>query len=261
MFTAVVLSWIVCSTALIAFVVLARRRRGVLARELHEIRGALTAARLAVDLMPVLSVDKPEVCRAASDELERSYATLSEFEGLLHSRLVAPAITRESMASPLRRMNLDAHGELSRLAEIWGEAVRREGRELKFDWNGPTDGVLTGGPRRRFVEVVVNLLANALRHGDGRIDLMVRVRCDSLRIEVADQGRGLPGPLSAIARRPQRGEHGYGLNVARRSARALGGSLASAPSGSGAKLAFTVPAIHDPARIRVGQGEAGGGSE
>jgi signal transduction histidine kinase len=258
MFTIVATTWIVASAALIAFVVLARRRRGVLARELHELRGALTAARLAVDLMPVLNVDRPSVCRAASDELERGYATLGDFEALLHSRLVAPSLSRDRIGGSLRRQNLDAHGELSRLANVWGEAVRREGREFRFEWHGPTSGVLTIGPRRRFVEVVANLLANALRHGDGLIELTARVRSDSLRIEVSDQGPGLPGPLAGITRRPQRGEHGYGLGIARNAVRSLGGTLASAPSGSGAKLVFTLPAVHDPSRAELGHNNAGG---
>lgn len=247
MFTLLASCWLVGSIATIVFVVLARRRRGALARELHELRGALTSARLAVDLMPMLSVDRPGVQRAASDELERTHATLADFEQLLHSRLVAPSVARGRPARAPRRPSLDALAELERLAMIWSEAARREGRELRFEWHGPRVGVLVDGSRRRFTEAVSNLLANSLRHGEGCVDLTARVRCGSLRIEVCDQGPGLPGPLAGIVRRPQRGEHGHGLTIARSAARALGGTLASAPSGSGAKLALTVPAVHDPA--------------
>lgn len=251
MFPLLACVWLAGSIATLLLVVLARRRRGALARELHELRGALTAARLAIDLMPVLDLDKPGVCRAASDELERSYGTLSEFERLLHQRLVAPGLTRQQLADSAsarraRRTRLDARGELERIALVWTEAAARVGRELKFEWIGPESGVYANGPRKRFAEVVTNLLANAIRHGEGTIELTARMRSDSLRIEVADEGRGLPGPLAGFVRRPKGREHGHGLAVARDSARALGGSLASAPSGGGARIAFTVPAIHDP---------------
>ncbi|MGH2907371.1 MAG: hypothetical protein ACRDKI_11475, partial [Solirubrobacterales bacterium] len=73
--------WLVLSCGLL---LLARLRRRALARQLHELRGALTAARLAVDLMPLLGLEEPSVCIAASDELERSYHTLGDFEMLLH---------------------------------------------------------------------------------------------------------------------------------------------------------------------------------
>ena len=251
MLTVMILCWLVGSIAMLSFIALARRRRGALARELHELRGALTAARLAVDLMPVLNLDRPGVCQAASDELERSYGSLGDFERLLHSRLVAPTLSRAQLADAAatrraRKSRIDAHAELERLALIWGEAARRCGREFSFEWEGPQDGILANGPQRPFVEVVANLLANAIRHGAGDIELRGRVRSDSLRVEVSDQGPGLPGPLAGIARRSSSGPHGHGLSVARESARKLGGNISSAPSDGGAKLVFTVPALHDP---------------
>lgn len=251
MFTALLICWLVGSVLTLSFVALARRRRGALARELHELRGALTAARLAIDLMPVLNLDRPGVCQAASDELERSYGALGDFERLLHSRLVAPTLSRSQLANAAstrraRRARIDARAELERLALIWGEAARRSGREFEFEWDGPEAGVYANGPQRPFVEVVANLMANAIRHGEGRIELRARVRSDSLRIEVSDEGPGLPGPLAGVARRTSSGPHGHGLSIARESARRLGGTLASAPSMGGAKIVFTVPALHDP---------------
>lgn len=243
MFVVLSTLWMIGSVAMIVFVLLARRRRGALARELHELRGALTAARLAVDLLPMLELDRPSVCRAASDELARGYANLADFEGLLHARLVGPKPNQRPSTE-----SIDAHRELTRLTALWAEAARRSGRELTFDWYGPIGAIYVRGRRRHFAEVVTNLLSNALHHGAGRVELVARVRSDSLRIEVSDQGPGLKGPLRGTARRPQRGEHGHGLGVARAAARRLGGTLTSPPSGSGAKLAFTVPAIHDPTR-------------
>lgn len=239
-------AWALGSLAILLIVLLARRRRNELARELHELKSALTSARLAVDLMPILDFDKPQVCQAASDELERSFHTLGDFERSFHAPIVPrPARGVNDAVRRVRSNRIDAHSELSRLALIWGEAARREGRELDFEWDGPTDGVYAFGARRRFVEVVSNLLANAIRHGAGDIRLVVRVRSDSLRIEVRDQGSGFGRPLTTLARR-RRGPHGHGLSVAMRSARRLGGDVRSAPSLAGATVVFTVPAIHAP---------------
>src|SRR6476620_822297 len=121
MFTLMLVCWLIGSLLMLGFVSLARRRRGALARELHELRGALTAARLAIDLMPVLNLDRPGVRQAASDELERSYGSLGDFERLLHSRLVAPTLSRSQLSDAAasrreRKTRIDAHQELGRLA-------------------------------------------------------------------------------------------------------------------------------------------------
>jgi two-component system sensor histidine kinase TctE len=246
---ALLAAWALGSIAICVIVLLARRRRNALARELHELKSALTSARLAVDLMPILDLDKPQVCQAASDELERSFHTLGDFERSFHAPIMPrPARGVNDAMRRARSNRIDAHAELSRLAMIWGEAARREGRELEFEWDGPTEGVYAFGQRRRFVEVVTNLLANALRHGAGNVRLVVRVRSDALRIEVRDQGSGFGRPIATLARR-RRGPHGHGLSVAMRSARRLGGEVRSAPSLAGATVVFTVPAIHSPAAV------------
>jgi two-component system sensor histidine kinase MtrB len=115
-----------------------------------------------------------------------------------------------------------------------------------LEWNGPQIGVMANGPRRSFVEVVANLIANAIQHGEGEIRIVARMRSDRLRVEVSDEGPGLSRPIGQIARRVGAGAHGYGLSIANQAARRLGGSLTSAPASHGATVVFTVPAVHDP---------------
>lgn len=250
MYTTLTIAWAIGSLGVLLLVLAARHRRSELARELHELRGALTGARLAVDLIPVLGIEKESVCRAASDELERSYHALGDFEELLHEKLLPMRTLAgdESGSSGLlkRRSRFDVLDELERLELIWSEAAKREGRRLALDWRGPTDGVYCSGSRRRFSEVMTNLLANAFDHGDGAVTILVRVRSDSLRVEVRDQGPGLRRPVAALARRRRTGRHGHGLGIALRSAKRLGGEVTSAPSTEGAVMVFTLPASHDP---------------
>lgn len=244
------IAWAIGSVIVLAVVAAARCRRTALARELHELRGALTSARLAVDLMPVLGIEKESVRRAASAELERSYTALGEFEDLLHARLTKSTADRRNDAGRTltRRSRFEAVDEIENLRVIWSEEARRQGRELKLEWFGPVDGIFVHGSKERFSEVMTNLLANAFEHGDGRVTVIGRMRSDSLRVEVRDQGPGLDRPLAALARRG-RGRHGHGLGVATRAARRLGGSLSSAPASEGAAIVLTVPAVHDPSAM------------
>lgn len=248
--TAFILAWAIGSAGILMIVLAARRRRVALARELHELRGALTSARLAVDLIPVLGINKESVCLAASDEMERSYHALGEFEQLLHEKVVPlkGLVGHDGAAAGLlsRRSRFDVLDELERLELIWSEVAKREGRHLTLDWRGPVDGVYCAGSKRRFIEVISNLLGNAFCHGAGEVTVLARVRSDSIRIEVRDQGAGLARPVAALARRRGRGRHGHGLSVAMRAANRLGGGITSAPSSEGAVLVFNLPAVHDP---------------
>ncbi|MGH2907333.1 MAG: ATP-binding protein, partial [Solirubrobacterales bacterium] len=139
------------------------------------------------------------------------------------------------------RGSVDAFAELSRLSIVWGEAARRLGRDLEFCWRGPRSGMLVAGQRREFAEVIANLLSNAIRHGEGRIQLAARFADGNLRVEVRDQGPGLARPIAALTRLRRLGPHGHGLANAVRAAQRLGGSLTSAPSNGGALLIFSVP--------------------
>jgi signal transduction histidine kinase len=247
MITTIGILWIAGSLMMVGLVCLARMRRRALARQLHELRGALTAARLAVDLMPLLGLEEPSVCIAASDELERSYHSLGQFEILLHEPVVPrPRQSARWIARTARkrylRGSIDAHDELARLAVVWGEAARRLGREVVFTWRGPRSGILVSGQRREFAEVIANLLSNAIRHGKGEIQLSAEVAAGKLRVEVRDQGPGLARPIAALTRSRRLGPHGHGLANAVRSAQRLGGSLTSAPSVRGALMIFAVPA-------------------
>lgn len=253
MFELLAAIWLCGAVAILVLAGLARRRRSLLARELHELRGALTAARLAVDLFPEGGEREVTAGSAARDELARSSASLGDFERLLHAPLApSPLANRASDGERrLRAEHCDPREELRCLGLIWGEAARRQDRKLCLRWEGPGGDVRLFGPRRRFVEVIANLLANAVRHGGGRITLEARMRSDHLRVEVADEGSGLPAragapehPLKRISLRVRR--HGHGLTIARRAAAALGGDLHSAPTAQGTRWVLRVPALHDP---------------
>ena len=101
------------------------------------------------------------------------------------------------------------------------------------------------GDRTRLTQACGNLLANAIEHAGGRIELRARAVGGRVRIEVTDDGPGLPAPVAQLAarRRAGRGRRGRGLAIASEIAVRHGGPLAAAPSASGARLILELPAV------------------
>ncbi|MDR7276832.1 sensor histidine kinase [Catenuloplanes atrovinosus] len=81
-------------------------------------------------------------------------------------------------------------------------------------------------------QILMNLLANAVRHGpaDGRITLLARTGARSLRLMVCDEGE-VTAELTAALRRDAApaGMHGLGLWLVRQLARRHGGSVHARP--------------------------------
>jgi signal transduction histidine kinase len=130
-------------------------------------------------------------------------------------------------------------------------AVRAADRQVRIDGPASGEALPATGAFRRALQIVVNLLANAIRYSpDGG---MVWVRTDRegdlVALIIADQGKGIAEEDQArIFEKFERvdstepGGTGLGLYIARRLARAMGGDISvdSAP-GQGARFTFTLP--------------------
>jgi two-component system sensor histidine kinase MtrB len=118
------------------------------------------------------------------------------------------------------------------------------------------DALVAHADRRRVERIVVNLVENALRHGDGPVTLEMRSSADAegervVQIAVTDRGPGvasehLPYIFDRFykadpSRSASRGS-GLGLAIARENARLLGGDVTAAnvPNG-GARFVLTLP--------------------
>jgi len=97
-------------------------------------------------------------------------------------------------------------------------------------------------------QVLANLLENAVRHGGGKVTIVVEPDGDGAAVTVMDEGEGIPDELqdrvfTRFWRSGRRGGTGLGLYIVRGLVEAHGGRIevGRAPSG-GARFRFVLPA-------------------
>lgn len=134
-------------------------------------------------------------------------------------------------------------------------SVRAAERRVRIDGPEGLDALPATGEFKRALQIVMNLLTNAIRYTPEGGSVWVRTdrEGDLAILVVADQGRGIaPEDQGRVFEKFERvdpsepGGTGLGLYIARRLARAMGGDLSvdSAP-GQGARFSFTLPIRHD----------------
>jgi signal transduction histidine kinase len=208
-----------------------RRRRELVARACHELRGPLTAAHLALHAGARHGEAPPTRLAAIDLELKRAGLALDDLAAARHGR-----------RAPDRDEPVDVSDLLAYQAATWRMVAGVFGCRLEIVEAG--EAAIVRGDRLRLAQAVGNLVANALEHGTGRVELVARSMGDRVRIEVADEGPGLPAPVADLTRRPRagRGQRGRGLAIAADIADRHGGRLVAAPSARGARVALELPA-------------------
>jgi signal transduction histidine kinase len=197
-----------------------------LARTRHEIRGPLCTALLGLE--PLAAGEHAARVAAIGRELRRAALVLEE----LPTRPGPPAA--QSAAVDLGALVAGAR-------EPWQALAAAHGAQLEVDAPG---GLWARGEPLRLAQACANLVANAAEHGGGAIGVRVRALGDAVRVEVTDDGPGLPASVEALvaAARRRTGRRGHGLGVAAAVAARYGGRLAAGPSPRGARLVLELPA-------------------
>ena len=225
--------WIVAGCAFIAALLASRARARehlLVSRACHELRGPLAAARLGLEFCGRTGELPPATGRAIDLELARA--------GLALDDLARNRCRPNATESPL---------ELVDLADLLTDSVEAAraaapDREIGLAISHGA-GATFRGNRLRVAQATGNLLANAIEHGAGEIEVRLGVRGGVARIEVLDRGAGLPAPVAELARRPSRRSRGHGLAIAVEIAASQGGRLFSGPTDSGARLVLELPLI------------------
>jgi len=224
--------WLAALGVATAWRIMLARRMELIARACHELSGPLTAARLALRLAtPASAASAPRGPLAAVDlELGRVGLALADLAAAQRGARSGDRIETFALAPLL----VDA-------AAAWRPTAWTKGVRLRLE--PPPKAVVLRGDRLRLAQACGNLLANAIEHGGGEVLLRARASRHTVRIEVLDDGPGLPAPVVELTRRPRggRGLRGRGLAIAADAAARYGGRLAAAPSERGARLVLELP--------------------
>ena len=210
-----------------------RRRRELVARACHELRGPLTAVRLTLAAMERRCEAPPERLAILDLELRRAGLALDDF-----------AAARSGRRSSDRTEPVEVSELLEEQFESWHVVAGAFDSTVRLGALLP--GTLVNGDRLRLGQAVSNLVANALEHGPGRVELTARaIGCRHVRIEVIDEGPGLPASVAELTRRPRagRGRRGRGLAIAAEIAERHGGRLVAAPATCGARIGLELPSL------------------
>jgi signal transduction histidine kinase len=196
--------------ALVALLALAclrlRRRLELVAVAEHELRGPVTAIGLAA---AALRREPGGLRRALAFECELERMRMG-LEDLAASRTGRRADSRP-VALPLEPMVRGATAG-------W----RQAGRPMRFRWDaGPA---VVRADRRRLAQAFSNLLANAVQHGTGTVEVRGSRSGSRVRVEVSDEG-----------------PRGRGLGIAARAVEEAGGVLEVERSKEGTVATIELP--------------------
>jgi two-component system sensor kinase FixL len=229
-----------------------RERDEFLSIASHELRTPVTALQLQLQMLQRSAgrkrSDLPDAIAAKVDGLERQ------------TRRIASLVNELLDVSRMRLGKLELKLEELDLAEVTRETVShleeestRSGSPISFHADGPAMG---RWDRLRLEQVITNLLANAIKFGQGKpILVQVDADPDRARLAVRDEGIGIPeDDQQRIFQRFERavppqhfGGLGLGLYIARQIVEAHGGSirLHSSP-GTGTTFLVELPRIAAP---------------
>jgi signal transduction histidine kinase len=245
--------WLTALLACLSFLA-ARRALGcrveAIARACHELRGPLTAARLGLELGVRRGALSPDRLRALDLELGRAALAIDDL-----ALLAGPPPT----GSTHRWEEVEVYGLIADSVEAWRPFAQARGVDVALRSAGGPAVVLAD--RLRLAQASGNLIANAIEHGGGQLDVRVEPADGTVRIEFVDNGPGLPAPVAELARRGRhrRGPRGHGVAVAAAVAASHGGRLAGAPSEGGARVVLELPRAAGGARVAGGGARVAGG--
>ncbi len=218
-----------------------RAERRFIADASHELRTPLTILKSEIE---VAALGEPDVERlqaalaSIGDETERLI-------GLAEDLLVLARADEGKL--PIDLATLDVRDLLSGVAGRERRRAEAQGREIVVD--APA-GLTVSAGRLRLEQALGNLVDNALRHGDGPVELRGGAGDGEVIIEVRDHGAGFDPELAEHAfERFSRsgagraaGGSGLGLAIVRAIAEAHGGSATAANAEPGAVVRITLPA-------------------
>jgi len=208
----------------------------------HDLRTPMSRLRQDLEVVQRQGTTAGEYRRAISQALSDIDGILDIFAALLRIAQVESGSRR----SGFRTVDLSAVA--LEVADAFRAVAEDDGRTLATDI---AMGVAVEGDRELLVQMLVNLLENALQHtpASSRIGIGVASYDETASIWIDDEGPGIPfEERSNVLRRFYRLEgsrsgerHGLGLNLVAAVADLHGGSLSLSDNAPGLKVELTLP--------------------
>ncbi|SQD93242.1 Putative Histidine kinase [Candidatus Bipolaricaulis anaerobius] len=225
-----------------------RSKRQMIADVAHELRTPITVLRAAVEgFEDGVLEPTPENLSALKDKVHLTARLIEDLQQLALADMGRLSLRQEPF--PLEPVIAD-------IAAMIGPQLEDGGIQLALDL--PPDLPPAAGDRQRIQQVLLNLMANALRHTPAGGEILVTARADGSEIEVSvcDTGPGIsPEDAAHLFARFYRGREeraagtgtGLGLSVAKAIVEAHGGRIwaENRPTG-GACFHFTLPRALTP---------------
>jgi PAS domain S-box-containing protein len=228
-----------------------RRKDEFLAMLAHELRNPLAPIRAAADLLAIANLGEERI-RKTSAVISRQVQHMSSLvDDLLDiSRVTRGLIELDGVSLDIKRVVADAVEQVRPLVEA---------RNHELTVISPADSACVIGDHIRLVQILANILNNAVKYTPpgGRIAVRTEATQQEVIISVEDNGVGVPRELqpyvfdlfSQAARSSDRTQGGLGIGLALvRSLVALHGGQVTCDSGGagmGSRFSVSLPRI-DP---------------
>ncbi|OAN42373.1 HAMP domain-containing sensor histidine kinase [Mycolicibacterium iranicum] len=214
-------------------------RRGLIANVSHELRTPITALHaLLENVVDGIAEADEKTMRMALSQTERLSELVTNLLDL--SRLEGGAISLQHSSFRVADFLDEA---------IWHVTAPSEGVQVAVRVEPPD--LVAVADQARLLQVVVNLVDNAIRHSPAGARVTVFARQEAapgLRLEVCDEGPGIP-PVERerVFQRFTRGATsaggtGLGLAIARWAVELHGGAIEVMEARSGCRIGVTIPA-------------------
>jgi two-component system OmpR family sensor kinase len=222
----------------------AERERGFVASASHELRTPLALLKAELELALREGRTAEELRAAVASAAGESDRLVQLAEDLL---VLARA---DEGKLPVRPEPLDAAELLHTTARRFEARASEAGRELRVE---PADGLALHADRLRAEQALANLVDNALRYGEGAVELAAEPSDGGVRLHVRDRGPGFDSSLDGRPferftrgdRARSRGGTGLGLAIVDAIARSHGGRAgADGRDGRGADVWIELPRSH-----------------
>jgi len=232
----------------------AERERGFVASASHELRTPLALLSMELEL----ALREGRTVEELRDAVSSAAAESDRLVQLAEDLLVLARADEGQL--PVRPEPLDASELLASTARRFEARAAESGRELRVD--GSNGVVQVRADRLRAEQALANLVDNALRYGDGPVELTAERAGDGVRLHVLDRGPGFDPALNGRAferftrgdRARSRGGTGLGLAIVDAIARSHGRAAgAAARDGGGADVWIELPIVKGSDPLTIAQ--------